>query len=139
MICDITYIRWAWEESRDVFSIRGGAKVAGKGPDADEDDTEGGVATSKGKKGKSSKSKKKGNNKKDLLDLSKDKKDVATAILNKKTNANTVLVDDSISDDAMDHSTVSLSAKKMEELSLFNGDTVLLKGRGYSTTSTSHQ
>ena len=37
------------------------------------------------------------------------------------------LVDDVISDSDMD-STVSVSAQKMEELSLFNGDTVLLKG-----------
>ena len=37
-----------------------------------------------------------------------------------------LLVDDSVSDD---HSTVTISPKKMEELNLFGGDSVLLKGK----------
>lgn len=42
-----------------------------------------------------------------------------------------LLVDDSIDDD---HSTVTIDAAKMEELGLFNGDTVLLKGKKRKTT-----
>lgn len=40
-------------------------------------------------------------------------------------------MDDSITDN---HSTVSLSAAKMEELGLFNGDTVLLRGKKRKST-----
>ena len=40
-------------------------------------------------------------------------------------------MDDSTADD---HSTISLSAAKMEELGLFNGDTVLLKGKKRKNT-----
>jgi len=39
---------------------------------------------------------------------------------------NMLLVDDSPSDD---HSTVTVSPKKLEELGLFGGDNVLLKGK----------
>ena len=56
---------------------------------------------------------------------------MATAILTRKHTPNTFLVDDSTADD---HSTISLSAAKMEELGLFNGDTVLLKGKKRKTT-----
>ena len=56
---------------------------------------------------------------------------MATAILTRKHTPNTLLVDDSTADD---HSTISLSAAKMEELGLFNGDTVLLKGKKRKTT-----
>lgn len=44
---------------------------------------------------------------------------------------NTLFVDDSTTDD---HSTIALSASKMEELGLFNGDTVLLKGKKRKNT-----
>jgi transitional endoplasmic reticulum ATPase len=44
---------------------------------------------------------------------------------------NTLLVDDSVTDD---HSMISLSAAKMEELGLFQGDTVLLKGKKRKNT-----
>ena len=40
-------------------------------------------------------------------------------------------MDDSTADD---HSTISLSAAKMEELGLFKGDTVLLKGKKRKNT-----
>ena len=57
--------------------------------------------------------------------------EIATAILTRKLTPNTLLVDDSITDN---HSTVSLSAAKMEELGLFNGDNVLLKGKKRKST-----
>ena len=59
------------------------------------------------------------------------KAEIATAILTRKQTPNTLLVDDSTADD---HSTISLSAAKMEELGLFNGDTVLLKGKKRKNT-----
>ena len=59
------------------------------------------------------------------------KEELATAILTRKLTPNSLLVDDAIVDD---HSTVSLSASKMEELGLFNGDTVLLKGKKRKNT-----
>ena len=51
--------------------------------------------------------------------------------MTRKQTPNTLLVDDSTADD---HSTISLSAAKMEELGLFNGDTVLLKGKKRKNT-----
>ena len=58
------------------------------------------------------------------------KKNTAEAILdsgsNMKRAANRLVVDDSTNDD---NSVVSLSADKMEELQLFRGDTVMLKGK----------
>ena len=59
------------------------------------------------------------------------KEELATAILTRKLTPNSLLVDDSILDD---HSTISLSAAKMDELGLFNGDTVLLKGKKRKNT-----
>ena len=56
----------------------------------------------------------------------KPKVDFSQAILNKKQMPNMLIVDDSTSDD---HSTVSISPAKMEELKLFSGDTVLLRGK----------
>ena len=44
----------------------------------------------------------------------------------KKKNPNRLIVDDAINDD---NSVVSLNLKTMEELQLFRGDTVLLKGK----------
>merc|ERR1712168_1270017 len=52
--------------------------------------------------------------------------DIATAILNKKSKPNRLLVEDAVNDD---NSVVALSLAKMDELQLFRGDTVLLKGK----------
>ncbi|WAR23607.1 TERA-like protein [Mya arenaria] len=52
--------------------------------------------------------------------------DLATAILRKKERPNRLLVEEAINED---NSVVSLSQKKMDELQLFRGDTVLLKGK----------
>ncbi len=48
-----------------------------------------------------------------------------------KVKSNKLLVDDAINDD---NSIITLSNKKMEELNLFRGDTVLLKGKKNRTT-----
>ena len=56
----------------------------------------------------------------------KSKKDYSTAILERKKAPNRLVVDDSVNDD---NSTVSLNLKTMEELQLFRGDTVLLRGK----------
>jgi transitional endoplasmic reticulum ATPase len=56
-----------------------------------------------------------------------DKKgDISTAIMDKKKSPNRLVVDDATNDD---NSVVTLSPSKMEELQLFRGDTVLLKGK----------
>ena len=55
-----------------------------------------------------------------------DKKDISTAIMDKKKAPNRLVVDDALNDD---NSVVCLSPAKMEELQLFRGDTVLLKGK----------
>ncbi|XP_067829089.1 transitional endoplasmic reticulum ATPase-like isoform X1 [Heptranchias perlo] len=52
--------------------------------------------------------------------------DVSTAILQQKHRPNRLVVDEAINDD---NSIVSLSQVKMDELQLFRGDTVLLKGK----------
>merc|ERR1711868_296884 len=52
--------------------------------------------------------------------------DLATAILKEKVKPNRLIVDDSVGDD---NSVVSLSQAKMDELQLFRGDTVLIKGK----------
>lgn len=52
--------------------------------------------------------------------------DLATAILRKKDKPNRLLVDEAVADD---NSVVALSQTKMDELQLFRGDTVLLKGK----------
>jgi transitional endoplasmic reticulum ATPase len=49
-----------------------------------------------------------------------------TAILNQKERPNRLLVDDSMNDDG---SVIALSQQKMDELQLFRGDSVLLKGK----------
>merc|ERR1719337_853388 len=49
-----------------------------------------------------------------------------TAILNRKAKPNRLLVEDAVNDD---NSVVALSLAKMDELQLFRGDTVLLKGK----------
>uniref|UniRef100_A0AAQ6AMW6 Transitional endoplasmic reticulum ATPase n=1 Tax=Amphiprion ocellaris TaxID=80972 RepID=A0AAQ6AMW6_AMPOC len=52
--------------------------------------------------------------------------DLATAILKQKNRPNRLIVDESINED---NSVVSLSQTKMDELQLFRGDTVLMKGK----------
>lgn len=52
--------------------------------------------------------------------------DTATAILRRKSSPNRLIVDDAVNDD---NSVVSMHTTTMEKLSLFRGDTVLLKGK----------
>lgn len=52
--------------------------------------------------------------------------DLATAILKRKDRPNRLLVEEALNDD---NSVVSLSQAKMDQLQLFRGDTVLLKGK----------
>jgi len=52
--------------------------------------------------------------------------DLSTAILQEKNKPNRLVVDDSVSDD---NSVVSLSQEKMDELQLFRGDTIMIKGK----------
>merc|ERR1711971_872081 len=52
--------------------------------------------------------------------------DLATAILKKKERPNRLIVDEAANDD---NSVVALSQAKMDELELFRGDSVLLKGK----------
>jgi len=54
------------------------------------------------------------------------KKDFSTAILERKKSPNRLVVDDAVNDD---NSVVALNNETMEELQLFRGDTVLLKGK----------
>jgi transitional endoplasmic reticulum ATPase len=58
--------------------------------------------------------------------MAEDNKDLATAILNQKARPNRLLVEEAINND---NSVVTLSQAKMDELQLFRGDTVLLKGK----------
>jgi transitional endoplasmic reticulum ATPase len=59
------------------------------------------------------------------------KAEINTAIMDKKKAPNRLHVDEARNDD---NSVVCLSAAKMEELQLFRGDTVLLKGKkGHDT------
>jgi transitional endoplasmic reticulum ATPase len=55
-----------------------------------------------------------------------DHKEINTGIMDRKKAPNRLVVDDALSDD---NSVVTLSPAKMEELQLFRGDTVLLKGK----------
>eukprot|EP00388_Colpodella_angusta_P030147 GDKK01018716.1.p1 GENE.GDKK01018716.1~~GDKK01018716.1.p1 ORF type:complete len:794 (+),score=203.71 GDKK01018716.1:78-2459(+) len=54
------------------------------------------------------------------------KAEINCGIMDRKKAPNRLVVDDALSDD---NSVVTLSAAKMEELQLFRGDTVLLKGK----------
>jgi len=54
------------------------------------------------------------------------KDDLATAILKTKSKPNRLMVEEAVTDD---NSVVTMSPEKMEELALFRGDTVLLKGK----------
>ncbi|MCD7447936.1 AAA ATPase cdc48 [Datura stramonium] len=60
------------------------------------------------------------------FDPKNSKKDFSTAILERKKSPNRLIVDEAINDD---NSVVSMHPAKMEELQLFRGDTVLLKGK----------
>ncbi|CAG0887859.1 unnamed protein product [Cyprideis torosa] len=55
-----------------------------------------------------------------------DQEDLATAILKQKSKPNRLMVEDAVNDD---NSVVCLSQQKMDDLQLFRGDTVLLKGK----------
>lgn len=61
--------------------------------------------------------------------------DLATAILRSKAKPNRLIVDDAVSDD---NSVVTLSQEKMDELQLFRGDTVMLKGKRRKETVCYH-
>lgn len=56
----------------------------------------------------------------------KGKKDFSTAILDRKKSPNRLIVDEAVQDD---NSVIALHPNKMEELQLFRGDTVLIKGK----------
>lgn len=58
--------------------------------------------------------------------------DLSTAILKRKDRPNRLIVEDAVTDD---NTVVSLSQKKMDELNLFRGDTVLLKGKKRKETA----
>merc|ERR1712130_1004542 len=64
----------------------------------------------------------------DLSSISKmsNENDLSTAILRDKAKPNRLICDDSVGDD---NSVVSLSQAKMDELQLFRGDTVVIKGK----------
>jgi transitional endoplasmic reticulum ATPase len=53
-------------------------------------------------------------------------KDISTAIMDKKKAPNRLVVDETSNDD---NSVVNLSPAKMEELELFQGDNIFLKGK----------
>ena len=55
-----------------------------------------------------------------------EKKDFSTAILNKKKAPHKLVVEDATKDD---NSIVMITPAKMEELKIFRGDTVMLKGK----------
>jgi len=58
--------------------------------------------------------------------MAEEKKDVSTAIMDKKTSPNRLMVDEAVQDD---NSVVALHPETMEALELFRGDTVLIKGK----------
>ncbi|KAK4479349.1 hypothetical protein RD792_014861 [Penstemon davidsonii] len=59
-------------------------------------------------------------------DSKSNKKDYSTAILERKKSPNRLVVDEAINDD---NSVVSMNPAKMEELQLFRGDTILIRGK----------
>ncbi len=63
--------------------------------------------------------------------MSEKKSEFNTGIMDKKKAPNRLVVDDTENDD---NSVVCLSPAKMEELQLFRGDTVLLKGKKLKDT-----
>ena len=54
------------------------------------------------------------------------KKDIATAILDRKKAPHKITVEDAKNDD---NSIVEMTQAKMDELKIFKGDTVLIKGK----------
>ena len=58
--------------------------------------------------------------------MSADKREINTAILDKKKAPNRLVVDEASNDD---NSVVCLSQAKMDELGLFRGDNILIKGK----------
>lgn len=58
--------------------------------------------------------------------MAQNQDDLATAILKTKSKPNRLMVEEAVTDD---NSVVTMSPDKMEELQLFRGDTVLLKGK----------
>jgi len=58
--------------------------------------------------------------------MAEGKDDLSTAILKNKVRPNRLIVDEAINED---NSVVTMSQAKMDELSLFRGDTVILKGK----------
>ncbi|KAI3464122.1 hypothetical protein Pfo_020785 [Paulownia fortunei] len=60
------------------------------------------------------------------IDSKNSKRDYSTAILERKKSPNRLIVDEAINDD---NSVVSLHPAKMEELQLFRGDTILIRGK----------
>jgi len=52
--------------------------------------------------------------------------DLSTAILKEKNKPNRLVVDDTIGED---NSVVHLSQEKMDELQLFRGDSIMIKGK----------
>jgi len=58
--------------------------------------------------------------------------DLSEAILRRKDRPNRLIVEEAVNDD---NSVVALSQKKMDELQLFRGDTVLLKGKKRKETA----
>ncbi|KAL1245255.1 Transitional endoplasmic reticulum ATPase [Trichinella spiralis] len=67
-----------------------------------------------------------GESNKKQADEPENKADLTTAILNDKKRPNRLIVDDSSNED---NSVMMLNPSKMEELLLFRGDTVLIKGK----------
>jgi len=62
----------------------------------------------------------------DLSKAAGDKKDFATAILERKKAPNRLIADEAINDD---NSTVALAPSKLTELKIYKGDPILLKGK----------
>ena len=62
--------------------------------------------------------------------LALSKKDFSTAILEKKKAPNKLQVEDSVQDD---NSIVELTQAKMDELKVFKGDAVILRGKQSNT------
>lgn len=61
-----------------------------------------------------------------MPELMEDQKDLSTAILKKKSSPNKLIVDETKQDD---NTVVVISNKLLDELGLFRGDTVMLKGK----------
>lgn len=64
-------------------------------------------------------------------DMKSNKKDYSTAILERKKSPNRLIVDEATNDD---NSVVTMHPSKMEELQLFRGDTILIKGKKRKNT-----